>query len=173
MLQDVRTVNEALEIGKSYLVPCVKAKDFIGIYTLAYSGLWLPIIGTLHDDPQIALSIPLHYHPDWRFVPEEVIIKLDRSRYGDFKTVVISKGEIEILEPVLQQREMLRHFEFPSDLIKELEPLYLGKKTGCRICPHRQVSLAGLTPRNDGTVICPGHGLRVIQATGEVVPRFN
>jgi Rieske [2Fe-2S] domain len=57
---------------------------------------------------------------------------------------------------------------------KALEAAYVSAtvidKDGCRLCPHKGIPLHGLPTEKDGSVVCPGHGLRWTK-DGKLVPR--
>jgi hypothetical protein len=173
-LQDIRELSGTAEVGAFYLVPCVKVKDEhpLGVphLKLAYQGLWMPVLEGVHEDPELKTP-ESHIHPDWRFIPEAVIKRLDLQLRRGYAGAVISDRDIESPVPILKRRKMLRAFTMPDGACHALEPIYVGKKSGCFTCPHRGVSLAGLKPDEQGNVICPGHGLKVNQRTGLVVRR--
>jgi hypothetical protein len=175
-LQDIRELNGTAEIGAFYLVPCVKIKDEhpLGIpnLKLAYQGLWMPVVGGIHEDPELKTA-EAHIHPDWRFVPETVIKRLNRVMRQQHAAAIIAERDIENPTLILKRRKKFREFTFPhvDQVCEILEPIYVNKQTGCATCPHRGVSLAGLKPDERGNVICPGHGLKVHQQTGLVVRR--
>ncbi len=173
-LQDIRELTKTAEVGRFYLVPCIKVKEYPQYhpgYSLTYRGLWMPVVGNIHEDPELKKSLGAHIHPDWRFVPSVVVKRLDPLERGRFAPVVIANQDIESSTLVLRRRKMLREFTFPSNVVGILEPIYVGKQSGCATCPHRGVSLAGLKPDEEGNVICPGHGLKANQQTGLVVKR--
>ncbi len=170
-MEDIRELTEPAQIGGFYWVPCIKAKKYSDKtlrILLAYQGMWMPVVGGFHEDPEISPKLGLHIHPDWRFVPDRVLERFVYPHEG----VIMHSRDMEDMTLVLKRRKMQRTFIFPSNLCQVLEPVYVGKESGCAVCPHRGVSLAGLNPDAEGNVICPGHGLKVRQATGLVVRRF-
>lgn len=167
-MEDIRTLAQPAQVGKFYSVPHIKIKAGHKYYSLAYYGLWMPILGDIHEDPEISNDLGAHVHPDWRFVPHRVICRLGERVKPN---IVITSTDIEIKSPVMKRRKMLREFTFPDILCKVLEPIYVGKNSGCAKCPHRGISLGSQAPDGDGCVICPGHGLKVVLKTGEVVKR--
>jgi hypothetical protein len=170
-MEDIRELTEPAQIGVFYWVPCVKVRKYPNETIrrlLPYQGMWMPVVGGFHEDPEISSKFGLHIHPDWRFVSNTVLKRFLYPHEG----VIIHSRDMEDMTLVLKRRKMQRFFTFPSNVCQILEPIYLGKESGCSVCPHRGVSLAGLSPDAEGNVICPGHGLKVRQATGLVVRRF-
>jgi hypothetical protein len=152
-------------VGKRYLVPCVFNQ-----------GEWWPVYGPPHEDAEIIKFPDTHFHYDWRFMPDEEMIGYNGDRSH---SRVLSKGTLNfrVYEKVrVCKRKML---EFPVlttsragpeyglkeiPFARALELAFAGENvietsSGCRLCPHRKFRLNGLPTRDDGSVVCPGHGL--------------
>jgi hypothetical protein len=171
-------------IGKMYLVMCVKVSVESGKYECGVRG-WVPIMGPLHDDREYIGVKIRHYHIDWRFArfDDDGAGPVEQARkFGRF----VSDKQVMSL-PELRRRRCVREMgAFPThlpdysgdgtpiDFIRKLETAYrdVKLKPDCMICPHRGISLAGVTEK-DGVRVCPGHGLAWRMDTGELSPRLT
>ncbi len=170
-------------IGRIYLVMCVKVSIESDKYRYGHGG-WVPIIGPMHDDLEYIGIRQRHYHIDWRFANfDDDDCPVEQARkFGRF----ISDMQVMSV-PELRRRKCQRDpGEFPTHLpdysdkriavhfIRTLETAYrdVKLKPGCMICPHRGISLAGVTEK-DGVRVCPGHGLAWRMKTGELSPRVT
>jgi hypothetical protein len=155
------------EIGKFYLVPCVRAdrkrnrkRDF-----------W-PIIGPWHEDADIGVA-EHHFHYDVRFYTKNEYhspysaaeLSLGDIQPRNFQTAMHPPAaEFTPLPIVYKRLKMQRQMpEFPRDLagfIPSLERKFAKVRLKCMTCPHRGMSLKGLPVAADGTVVCNGHGLK-------------
>lgn len=160
-------------VGRYYLVPCVWVPQDSPV-----AAGWRAVLGPRHEDRE-ALGFPyLHFHNDPRFLSDAVIDRI-RSiaghRQSIFDCVITGVRGIEY-----RRRRCLREMpEVPAawgqDWRRELQRLN-GAATlrgPCKVCPHRGVPLASLPVAADGTVTCPGHGLRWNVSTGRLVRRTS
>lgn len=158
-------------VGKFYLVECA-----------LYFGIWTPIVGDKHSDPDIFISFE-HYHKDIRFLP--------RREFAQPKALLASEGDgVELnrsLEPSyvrvieLKKRKCLRPMPpFPDvagwslrnrQTISKFQKRFAGRKVLCGKCPHKGFPLESLPKDESGHVICNGHGLKIDMNKGEVVKR--
>ena len=174
-------------IGKMYKVPCIHVEPrYIGLNEV-------PVLGKKHTDP--ILDFPQeHYHIDWRFVPDAAydLATLNRSR-TPLSRVVCNTHRFEhglLNDPAPRWRKCRRQMpDFPSlvtyKTVREYpktarlwEALEADQRNRCNrlidghICPHRGIDLRPFA-KDDGTVICPGHGLRWNLTTGEMLPHHS
>ena len=145
---------------------------------------WVPTLGPMHEDAQ-HLNFPYdHYHIDWRFIGDEEMVLARKKTESPHGTVLTSTGNYMIEgKPVMKRRKMRRLM--PDHLrIKDVKFLSfdrsqnnwqnLEKAHSCarlkpgNICPHRGIDLTPFI-KPDGTVICPGHGLKWDTKTGELL----
>lgn len=157
----------AYEVGKYYLVPCVRGQYF-GVV-----ADW-PVIGPMHEDAEYIKFKWHHYHIDWRFVPHKLFRPLGYKMGALLLTNHIS-NPIGLPAPVLRRRKMYRPFQkfiWPatmSDAYKKFAAAYSESKLSSgMVCPHRGLPLQGC-PQDGDVVTCPGHGLRWNVITGELV----
>lgn len=177
------------EVGKSYRVP----KVYGDIYGRAR---WWPVMGPKHEDKALIGFAPIHYHIDWRFVPESDYRRIVRGRTEDNCYAVVLQETYYSVEPpperqrsiatspnpnVILARPELRRAKCIREMVPypiahverawmaKLRPAYADCKMKNMICPHRGLPLDTL-PVIDGVVTCPGHGLRWRVDTGEMVP---
>lgn len=81
---------------------------------------------------------------------------------------------IESREPVWLRRKCLREMpEFPDGLMHLLEPHFQDQKLCGDRCPHQGFSLKGFPVAEDGTIVCPLHGLKWDTKTGAMVSRLK
>ena len=159
----------AYEVGKFYMVPCVRGQYFRVVAD------W-PVIGPQHDDADIVGFDHQHYHIDYRFVPERLFKPLGYQQGAPLMTsVTINPGGLP--KPVLRRRKMYRVPPSVSELLTrrasswyfKLQDAYADcKLKPGMICPHRGLPLE-TCPRDADVVTCPGHGLRWHVKTGEMV----
>lgn len=153
-------------IGQLYLVPCVPHPR--------RAGVWFPVLFPRHidADPPIDFDRP-HFAYDPRFLDLDLVVPgLAEARAGD----VLLHAHVGPGEPELRPLRCLREMPaFPNRAywLPELERAYAGRRSDCRTCPHRGVSLRGLPEREGGLVECPGHGLRWRLRDGALAPRCS
>jgi hypothetical protein len=175
-MQRVSELQGEPEVGKFYLVPCVRA-----------DGVWTPVIGPRHEDKELIGFDEQHFHKDIRFMSDSQIeLGFDWavSRTDRFITCTPEQYEMASVlvridhEPRLMPQKCRRRMpDFPLHITDngrpawqaKLEDAYAGAKF-CGRCPHRGIPLSGL-PVKDGKAICPGHGLQFEVATGKLVRR--
>jgi hypothetical protein len=169
-------------IGQSYSVPCVFMTS-----NATYGTGWIPVLSPAHSDPEIGVP-GQHYHPDFRFVPQEMFDRAESLR-GERKVGdVVWTNDSSAVE--LREMECLRKpLIFPAQNPHRKEegarasfPLHWEdmerKYSVCRInlndpvCPHRGICLKG-APVVDGVIVCPGHGLGWDAQTGQNVWRHT
>lgn len=176
--------HEATEVGFFYMVPCLFVERSVSTPWMPNDG-WVPVLGPRHEDGK-HLNFPFeHYHVDWRFIPGKAFDWTTTSPSGFPHGRVLTKTTPEGLigSPVLKRRKCRRAMpDHPP--IKQVRGVWLERgpsswqamesdhactrlKPG-NICPHRGIDLTPFI-KDDGTVICPGHGLKWDTKTGELL----
>lgn len=182
MIERVTEV-ETVEVGKRYLVPCIRV-DRPERPDVGPALGWLPVIGPAHEDAAILHFPIVHYHYDWRFVSTPQARRLYvfyKGRLQEFwahSKVETASGVIEKEWRAVRCRRVMS--DFPAIARGSsfdqagLEDAFASQrlKPDCRVCPHRGLPLNGL-PVREGAVVCPGHGLRWNLTTGELVRRVT
>lgn len=167
-------------IGKYYSVPTVYGQLYA---TLAH---W-PVIGPKHEDAEIINFPDLHYHVDWRFVPQRLLARVGwdftmRRSSCSFDLpgqrslgMPLHEGHMNVegLPPPIQRRLKCKRDFPPYPAASFIAPLE-KKFAGCRLkknhaCPHRGVPLGSLPRDEHGVAQCPAHGLRWNLNTGLMV----
>jgi len=159
------------EIGKMYLVPCVRADEKTPPRP-ARGSEWIPILLPFHEDSEIVNFPHWHYHLDFRFLsPRQwknsgLSVVIHRRPVGDDALLEFFDGTV-----TYKRRKCLR--EMPSfypetKWHKELSAAYAKIGLVKWKCPHRGLDLEGC-PIVNGVVTCPGHGLRFNAKTGRVI----
>lgn len=178
------------EIGRFYMVPCMKVADSARTIWMDVGG-WVPVLGPRHID-QDHLDFPWeHYHIDWRFVGAQpwkyANDESDLNVLGRVLTNTDGKGALRgspELRRIKCKREMPKfppraaiYHAWRGDVGIKWERLERAQAFACNklkpgnICPHRGIDLTAFA-QEDGAAICPGHGLRWNLKTGELMPRF-
>lgn len=164
-------------VRQFYRVTCLFVAPEARVHWMPADG-WVPVLGPRHED-QEHLNFPYeHFHVDWRFtpiLPNDMIV----APHGRVVTCTHHVNGKRALEgsPVLKRRMCRRVMpDFPSQPGSrysgpdERWP-NLERANACKrlkpggICPHRGIDLRPFA-KEDGTAICPGHGLRWDLATG-------
>lgn len=168
-LQRIDEIEGEPIIGREYLVPCVERR-------CVWGDEWMPVIGAVHDDAEYIGVTKKHWHFDWRFCDQPSVESSDLAR------ILYSDRAVSDRVKWIQLKCLRSMPEFPlqytdysgtthqSTFAAKLEAGYANVKMKCMICPHRGLPLSGL-PVKDGTVVCPGHGLKWRLADGAMVPR--
>jgi hypothetical protein len=175
-----RLESERAAIGAFYVVPCVRAP--LGFYGLK----WVPVIGPKHRDLELNVDWE-HWHVDWRFVPESTFQHASRSSItGHPHGKVVSNdnpdrwGRQQLTGAAELKRRMCRRAmpDFPA----RPRPIWAAMETAQRArcdklkdghtCPHRGIDLRPFA-KDDGTAVCPGHGLRWDLRTGLLLARHE
>jgi Rieske [2Fe-2S] domain len=159
--------------GRYYSVPCVQVPEFVPTLVGGFrSGDWIPIVGSLHSDPEIGADY-LHYHYDRRFCKDKIPAR---------SVLAFGVPGQKLLWPTHDTvvRWKCRKCYSPTDetfadfaqarIIKKLEDIH----EKCRLqsnnlCPHRSIPLSSIPTDDNGNVICPAHGLKWNIASGELV----
>lgn len=171
------------EVGRFYAVPCLFVIEKHRTLWMPADG-WVPTLGPKHEDAEHLNFTRDHYHVDWRFIDDRRI-KWARGLFSPVphgNVVTSSAGFDEVGATVLKRRKCQRAMpDFPAALasrgygISNSRFGALERAHRCTrlkpggICPHRGIDLKPFA-KPDGTVICPGHGLRWDLATGEPLP---
>lgn len=169
-VEDAKTV----EVGRQYLVNMVKGDERFG---RLWNQKWIPVLGRAHEDESLTGSPDQHYHVDWRFVGVDqwawMVNYLSKRQFANAH-IGYTIWEREVLcSPIRKRRACRRlHATFPHNphWMPRLEAEYANKKSDCRTCPHRGISLVG-APVVDGALVCAGHGLAWDVETGALKPR--
>jgi hypothetical protein len=161
------------EVGQFYKVPCVFGQ--LG----RMPARWWPVMGGLHDDKAIIGFPLLHYHVDWRFVPERGLYASRRGSYVYPLQTGNGLNDSGFGPPQLRRRKCQDVHRLPFEgqrisWMPKLEQTYSACKLAHgHVCPHRGYDLSRETPDAEGIVTCPLHGLRWNINTGELVPRTH
>ena len=65
-LSNIPSLPDQLVIGQIYLRPCVRTKWLIA------EPSWIPVIGSIHSDPEHVKADFEHIHTDYRFLPTAI-----------------------------------------------------------------------------------------------------
>lgn len=155
-------------VGRFYLVPCVRLR-------LTGGGTsWWPTQGPPHEDADIGVP-QVHYHHDPRFWTKAQLS-------GWLRPLPLVLGSVTEKAAILEGPAYMRRRcsgsmpIFPRERVQDLwlpalEQTHAAAtlRGACKVCPHRGIPLASLPVAADGTVTCPGHGLRWDVSTGRLV----
>lgn len=181
------------EVGKFYMVPCVKVRPGARTSWIASTG-WVPVLGMKHRDAE-HLDFPHeHYHVDWRFVGDKQYAAVLRKPSGLPHGSVLTDTEGDFRNPSIRQPVVMRRLKCRRDMpdfpevrkivagmeyhgdsgakwerLERAQAIVCNKLKPGNICPHRGIDLTPFV-KPDGTVICPGHGLRWDTHTGDLLP---
>lgn len=170
----------AYEVGKFYMVPCIKttAKCAYG------SGEFVPVIGPEHRDVEFINFPHSHWHVDWRFASTRTFkrarydalrpashvyaVVLQRWGWGDPQyNWQLVEGEV-VMKRMKCKRELPPYPHKEARWLPKLEAAFAKACMTGMVCPHKGLPLEGCAM--DGDVVqCPGHGLRWNIKTGELV----
>lgn len=177
-------------VGKFYMVPCVRLLTgrewWSGYHRAADRQGWVPIIGPEHEDREFLEFKSMHFHVDARFLSDRIVANVAtpfRSHSAEqqvltFPVSTWSDGHGN--PPLKYERAMKRKQckrvmpEFPNVGHDKKWCAMEAHYSACKlkpgnICPHRGIDLTPFI-KEDGTVICPGHGLRWDTKTGALLP---
>ena len=169
---------ERAEVGAFYLVPCLKLRrQFFG-------ELWVPVIGPKHRDVELGVNWE-HWHIDWRFASKRMFLGCSRGSTGQPHGSVISNDGPDDFKPSLTgtpelKRRKCRRLmpDFPVAPRPKWAAMEVAQRGRCdklkdgHTCPHRGIDLRPFE-QEDGTAICPGHGLRWDMRTGLLLARHE
>lgn len=182
---NVLQLREAPVEGRFYMAPCI-----FGKYVSARDDWW-PVLLPAHSDGEFFKGFPWHhYHIDHRFLTRRQLARLE-SKYrtarqwtGGSPIIVKGPNLPEVTDAYWsinsQQKPSLRRRKcttadpgYPhrgQSEIQRLRDTFLEGLGGARcirtrsgraLCPHQRVDLSSYPVADDGTVICPAHGLKV------------
>lgn len=182
------------EVGKFYMVPCVFVSPPHRSLWHPRDG-WVPVLGPKHSDKEFLNFEWEHFHIDWRFVGrrnyEDAAGGL--SRFAQGRVLTSAQGYYKLPDAGTLRRRVCRRampdfpaaggrvanlVDIPGDVGRHARPwrhmevaqaFVCNKLKPGNICPHRGIDLTPFI-KEDGTVICPGHGLRWDTATGNLLP---
>jgi len=166
--------------GKYYMVPCAN-------YTAdSCHPLWVPLLGTVHEDKEAIGFKAWHVHTDTRFLrlkqrdnpidqQQENNIALSRPLSLTDPYCLIYEREMPVsvayapLEMRKKQARRTQSLEWKLDKtaywrngknwLLVLEDTYANANAACGVCPHRQIPLSAGRDMGNGVRQCPGHGL--------------
>lgn len=167
------------KVGALYAVPCVRVP--LGFYGL----IWVPVLGPKHRDLELGVDWE-HWHVDWRFVPDSTLFHASTGWRKSPHGKVVSndnpdrRGEHQLTgTPKLKRRLCRRQMpEFPASPRPVWADMEAAQRKRCdrlkdgHTCPHRGIDLRPFVGE-DGTAICPLHGLRWDLRTGAMVARHG
>lgn len=187
------TLPDRLVVGQKYRRPCVRTQ-WHGSYII-----WLPVIGTIHDDRKHIGAAFQHLHVDYRFLRSEIRTALDHKPHSSpkrlnrvFSTPVsnvwplgLDDHPISLDDPQLADvpiatwlvtRPRVYHGpypDYPHDIApwtKAMNQAYAGQSLiDGTTCPHQGTDLSGFAPNAQGVITCPLHGLQWCAKTGKIV----
>lgn len=182
-------------VGKFYMVPCMKVALSARSFWMEANG-WVPVLGPKHEDAE-HLGFPYpHFHIDWRFVSaacfkravrgkqeSRVLAKVLTNTTGDsFDHQIVGQPELRRIKckremPVFPQAHSIGQkggldHGWRWIHMERAQAFTCNKLKPGNICPHRGIDLTSFI-KPDGTVICPGHGLKWNTVTGELMPRHG
>lgn len=187
------TLNGPAIVGQWYFVPCVRVSVAARTIWMEVNG-WVPVIGPKHRDAEYLGFEFEHWHIDWRFVSHTPYKWATEGAGKSPLSRVLTNDSGDRHNPKLTNAPELRRIkckrpmpDFPV-VRKAVIPLYGDAVSGRKwerleraqaivcnklkpgnICPHRGIDLTPFI-KEDGTVICPGHGLRWDTKTGLQLP---
>jgi hypothetical protein len=190
-MAEVLTPSTKPVVGKFYMVPCVRLKLREHGHPARGRDGWIPIIGPEHHDREVIGFPAMHYHIDVRFLGTDVLRRYDDQRWfcephrvmghpvSTFSDGV-TPSDYQLpsghgFEKALRRLQCKRDMpDFPRRSAWKWLPVLEEKHAACKlkpgnICPHRGIDLTPFI-KEDGTVICPGHGLRWDTKTGDLLP---
>ena len=193
VLQRCPPLPEHLVLGKHYRRPCVRT-----VWKTS-NPRWVPVIGSMHTDPEHVKADFLHIHVDYRFLTdpakEALIEDLDRSNSVFYINPVHSlpvstvfpqhlNDQVALDDPELaelpidswlkiQPRQYTGPYpDYPHHMVpwhQELSEAYAGRSLIEGHCPHQGTDLSGIAPNTEGIITCPLHGLQWCARTGKIV----
>ena len=176
-----------------YQRPCVRACWH------THKPRWVPVIGTIHSDPEHVKADFLHVHVDYRFLTNATKRGLIRSTEESnqifnanpvhFQPVsyVWPQGMVQEIKldsehlPNVSTEDWLtirrRQYtgpypEYPHMMVpwhQALSEAYAGSRLIDGKCSHQGTDLSGFTPDRQGIITCPLHGLQWCASTGMIV----
>lgn len=195
MVPNVEDVDEVV-VGRRYLVPTVIRK-----WGVPKRFAVVPIIGPLHEDAQFINFPDRHWHPDRRFL-SDAWFRSGFSARSHWAVVYIPEPknyaiarlrgvQLEVTDQVKERgpsvvdggrrvmvcKRLIESFVEssgkPPQWLRQMEQVYKKERLRKMICPHRGISCVGVKPESDGGIVCPGHGLKWNQETGQLISRFG
>jgi nitrite reductase/ring-hydroxylating ferredoxin subunit len=181
-VQRIDEITETPIIGRFYLVPCVEVTA--EHVKQGCSGMltgWWPVYGPEHEDTKFFDFPHRHWHYDARFLSDrqlsnrgqhstrrgtEVVLALPLTNHGELRPPALRRKQCR--RPVPEWQQTLPGLPKLERVIKAEGRTLRGN---CKVCPHRGFPLASLPVMPDGSVTCPGHGLRWHAETGALVQR--
>lgn len=183
-------MSQAYIVGEFYKVPCMQVLPSNRI-PLADPFGWVPVLGPLHEDFEILEFRLAHYHIDWRFVSEAVwrraVQDVDQgAAVGHVLSTVLSNTHGTPWRQKVEGTPELRRIkcrrampDFPHnstipdrsyrwERLERAQAFTCSKLKPGNVCPHRGIDLTPFI-KEDGTVTCPGHGLRFDARTRELI----
>lgn len=187
-------LNGPAEIGRFYMVPCVKVNLSARSWWIDANG-WVPVLGPKHADQEYLQFAQEHWHIDWRFVTDRCFKAAAGGSHHQLGRV-LSNDTGDAYHHELTRAPELRRIkckrampDFPIvrkllagtyadhkairwTRLERAQAFVCNKLKPGNICPHRGIDLTPFI-KEDGTVICPGHGLRWDTKTGELIPHHT
>ncbi len=171
-MQRVDQMLEPPVVGKFYLVPTID-------YWFYRTRDWYPIMGPKHDDKEHLEFVRQHYHPDWRFMPENIYRDVTETGEQQIYRWPLCHIDHPTFGPVVYKRRKCLRIPPPNTLVprhekgRALHRAWLGKdaRPGPHgwVCPHRGTALGSVAPDAAGHITCPLHGLKFCAVTGKSV----
>lgn len=193
MIPNCPPLPDKLVTARRYRRPCIRAK------WLDLKTQWLPVIGSIHSDPDHVRADFLHAHIDYRFLTQKtrdhLIEKMEESnqilKINPIHSLPISVvWPLDVAKPIqisddrlehipenswlkVQSRQYLGPFpEYPEHIVpwhRALSEAYADHTLVNAICPHQGTDLSGIEPDQEGVITCPLHGLKWRARTGRIV----
>ena len=177
----------------TYIRPCLRAS------WLSDQPHWVPILGSIHTDPEHVRADFRHAHVDYRFLtlPAKRRLEHIQSRSAEIFNVhpvhhrpvshVSPKGlaqNIALEDPILDTVPTRNWFslrrrvhtgpypDYPTHLApwhQDLSEAYAGFSLIDGLCPHQGTDLTAIPPDQNGVITCPLHGLQWCAQTGKII----
>ncbi len=158
------------KVGEKYRVPVV-----IMYNVNLQKRVYVPILGNLHEDPELNQFVGKHYHVDGRFATPVVkhifsmiggitnhVIMIKDSTTNPYKFVKTSTRLMKCVRTETGVNPPMGSIHYQNWQRK-----YVGKEVKNGICPH----LGTVMQKQGKFLVCPLHGL--VACEGKIVPRIN
>ncbi len=197
----IETIEGLPVIGETYFVRSIEVHNGWDRPTPEATDWWswVPVIGNSHEDKELLNVEWQHYHVDFRFCTDDQLkwfshledTNVSQDKIQQKMFTFAYRADCTRGRPVYRECVCFRQMpDFPvmvyddsryepvyfHSITEKIEKAYTDKtlncKSKCLRCPHRGLPLNGIPDRN-GTVVCPGHGLRWDTKTGKMVSRLH
>jgi hypothetical protein len=145
---DAHPSPEAVEVGRSYAVPCLQFQEVL-LDGPGWCPRLVPVLGPIHADENLPTP---HIHIDTRFTG---VFAGEPSR-GITTVLLLQEEVLADATAVMRQQLAIRSTPISWPVVHPPRACTIADGR----CPHRGIPLACGTRHPDGSIECPGHGLR-------------